>query len=74
LAKGTVPWPPTQLILASRQMHFRRLRMTLTIPMILTRVHVFLIAGPRMIIWPAQALFAIDRYNHIGKTKENKLT
>ena len=74
VAKGTVPWPPTQLILASRQMHFRRLRMTLTILMILTRVHVFLIAGPRMIIWPAQALFAIDRSTIPLETKENKLT
>ena len=71
VARGTVPWPPTQLILASRQMHFRMLRLTLTIAKIPTRVHVFLMTGPRMIIWPAQVYFAIDRYNHIGKPKEN---
>jgi hypothetical protein len=47
------------------------LRMTLTIAKIPTRVHVFLMTGPRMIIWPAQVYFAIDRYNHIGKPKEN---
>ena len=71
VAKGAVVWPPTQLILASRQMHFRMLHMTLTIVRIPTRVHVFLMTGPRMIIWPAQVYFAIDRYNHIGKPKEN---
>ena len=55
-------------------MHFRSLRVAMTIQMILTRVHVFLTVGPRMIIWPAQALFAIDRSTIPLETKENKLT
>ena len=55
-------------------MHFRRLRMTLTIVENLTRVHVFLVTGPRMIIWPAQVYFAIDRYNHLSKTKGKQHT
>ena len=70
VAKGTVPWPPSQLILASREMRFRRLRVL----MILIRVHVFLILGPHMIMWPAQALFAIDRSTISGEIRENKLT
>ena len=74
VAKGAVVWPVTQLILASRQMRFRMLHMTLTIVRIPTRVHVFLMTGPRMIIWPAQVYFAIDRYNHLRKTKGKQLT